>query len=377
MAKVLKFPDGFLWGSSTSAYQVEGGIENCDWSEKYPAGRACDHYNRYEEDFDWLEKLNQNVFRFSIEWSRIESKPGRINPKEIEHYRNVLLSLKKRNIKTVVTLWHWTNPKWFAEKGGWANKQSVKYFENYTEIIVQELGDLIDFWIILNEPMVYIKKNLLNFFITFDNLVKAHQKSYQIIHKKYPKAKVSITKLTNYFEPARKWCPLEILLAKIFHTTWNNWFLNKIKNELDLIALDYYFHNRIVCYPPFIRNFNKRVNDLGWEIHPEGIYHILKYLAKFKKPIYITENGLADAQDKYRKDFIKEHLIWIHQAIKEGIDVRGYLHWSLMDNLEWDKGFEPRFGLLEIDYNNLERKPRPSAYYYAEICKNNCLKIEP
>ena len=131
----------------------------------------------------------------------------------------------------------------------------------------------------------------------------------------------------------------------------------------------------MVFFPPFIRNYNKKTTDLGWEVYPEGIYHILKYLAKFKKPIYITENGLADKQDKYRKDFIKEHLIWIHQAIEEGVDVRGYLYWSLMDNLEWERGFEPRFGLLEIDYQTMERKARPSAYYYAEICQNNYLKI--
>jgi len=125
MEKKLDFPKDFLWGSSTSAYQVEGGIENCDWSDKYPAGRACDHYNRYDQDFDWLEKLNQNAFRFSIEWSRIEPEPGRINQKEIEHYKKVLLALKKRNIKTIVTLWHWTNPKWFMERGGWANKNQL------------------------------------------------------------------------------------------------------------------------------------------------------------------------------------------------------------------------------------------------------------
>lgn len=402
MEKELQFPKGFLWGSSTSAYQVEGGIEDCDWSEKYPAGRACDHYNRYEQDFDWLEKLNQNVFRFSIEWSRIEPEPGKFDLKEIDHYKKVLLALKKRNIKTIVTLWHWTNPKWFMEKGGWADKKSVRYFENYTRVIVQEIGDLVDFWITLNEPMVYIggysigkfppfkKRNILKLFKVFDNLSKANQKSYNLIHQKYPEAKVGTANLINYFEPARRWCPIETLLAKIFHYLWNNWFLNKIKDEIDFLGLDYYFHNRIVWYPflfstaagvkvPFVKNLNKKTTDLGWEVYPEGIYHVLKYLAKFKKPIYITENGLADSQDKYRKEFIKDHLIWVHKVIQEGADVRGYLYWSLMDNLEWHGGtkkFEQRFGLLEIDYNTLERKPRSSAYYYAEICKNNYLKIK-
>jgi len=233
------------------------------------------------------------------------------------------------------------------------------------------------------------KRNIFKLFRVFNNLSKAYQKSYYLIHKKCPTGKVSITKLTNYFEPARKYCPVEIFLAKVFHFLWNDWFLSKIKDEIDFIGLDYYFHNRMVWYPslfstvagvrvPFVKNLNKKITDMGWEIYPEGIYWALKYLAKFKKPIYITENGLADSQDKYRKEFIRDHLVWIHRAIQEGIDVKGYLYWSLMDNLEWHGGpekFEQRFGLLEINYNTLERKPRSSAYYYAEICKNNYLKI--
>lgn len=385
MAKILKFPEGFLWGSSNSAYQVEGGIENCDWGSR--AGSACDHYNRYEQDFDWLEKFNQNAYRFSIEWSRIEPEPGKFNQKEIEHYRKVLLALKKRNIKSIVTLWHWTNPIWFIKMGGWTNKKAVKHFENYIKTIARELGDLIDFWVTLNEPMVYIsgystgkfppfqKRNIFKARKVFNNLIKAHQKSYQIIHKKYPKAQVSITKLTNYFEPARKWCPMEIFFAWIGHFLWNHWFLKRIKSQLDYIGLDYYFHHRIVWYPPFIRSLKKKTTDIGWEIYPKGIYYVLKYLSKFQKPIYILENGLADAKDKQRKDFIKDHLIWIHKAVEEGIDVRGYFYWSLMDNFEWAQGFKPRFGFIEIDYKTMGRKPRPSAYYYAKICKSNSLKI--
>jgi len=402
MARILKFPKGFLWGSSTSAYQVEGGIENCDWAERYPAGQACDHYNRYEQDFDLIKNLNQNAHRFSIEWSRIEPEPGKFDKKEIEHYRKVLLSLKKRKIKSVVTLWHWTNPLWFMEMGGWANKKSINYFENYTKVIVKELGDLIDFWVILNEPMVYIsgystgkfppfqKRNIFKIRKVFNNLVKAYQTAYQAIHTQYPKAQVSIAKHTNYFEPDRKWCLLEQLIAGIFHYFWNHWFLKRIKNQVDYIGLDYYHHFRIVFYPYmqkiepvagvkmlFIKNLNEKVSDMGWEIYPQGIYYVLKYLSKFQKPIYITENGLADAKDEKRKDFIKDHLYWIHKAIESGIDIRGYFHWSLMDNFEWaKKGFEPRFGLIEIDYKTMERRPRPSAYYYAEICRSNCLKIE-
>ena len=388
MTKVLKFPKNFLWGSSTSAYQVEGGIKNCDWSKVYPAGRACDHYNRYEEDFDLAKKLNQNAHRFSIEWSRVEPKQGKFDRKEIEHYRKVLLALKKRNIKSVVTLWHWTNPVWFVEMGGWTNKKAIDCFEHYTKIIVKEFGHLIDFWVTLNEPMVYIGKGYVNGNFppfqrnifkakkVFNNLVKAHQKSYAIIHSQYPKARVSITKITNYFEPARKWCPLDIFIARLLHYFWNDYFLEKIKNEIDYIGLDYYHHNRMTFYPPFVKNLNEKVGDNGWEIYPKGIYYVLKYLSKFQKPIYILENGLADSKDKFRKQFIKDHLFWIYKTIQEGVDVKGYLHWTLLDNFEWDKGFKSKFGLVEIESKTMERKPRPSAYYYAQICKENCLKSE-
>ena len=387
MTKILKFPKDFLWGSAISSYQAEGGIEHCDWSKEYSAGKACDHYHRFEEDFDWLEKLNQNAFSFSIEWSRIEPEPGKFDYKEIEHYRKILLALKERNIRTFVTLWHYTNPVWLAEMGAWTNKEIVNYFEGYAKVMAEQLGDLVDFWVTLNEPMVYLKaycagrfppfqkRNIFNFRKVFNNLIKAHQKGYHAIHEKKPEAQVGIKKTVSYFEPARNYCLIEKFIAFLLHYSANSYFLKRIENTFDYIGLQYYRHFRIVFYPPFFRNFDKRVNDIGWEIYPEGIYHGLKYLKRFGKPIYVTENGLADAQDKYRKEFIRDHLFWVYKAIEEGVDVRGYFHWSLIDNLEWEKGFMPRFGLIEIDYQTLERKPRPSAFYYGEISKNNSIKI--
>jgi len=156
----------------------------------------------------------------------------------------------------------------------------------------------------------------------------------------------------------------------------NTKFLNKINNHLDYIGFDYYFHHRVVWYPPFIKNKNKKTTDMGWEIYPEGIYHVLRYLAKFNKPILILENGLADKDDKYRAGFIKEHLYWIHKAIKDNVDVRGYFYWSLLDNFEWAGGYGPKFGLHEVDRKTFERTPRPSAKVYAKICTNNAVEIE-
>jgi len=410
--KILKFPKDFLWGVSTSAYQIEGGTAN-DWSQweksekrikklrrkdKNPddfiCGLACDSYHRYEEDARLVKDLNCGAYRLGIEWARIEPKEGKWNFKEVEHYRKVLQNLKDNNLKVVLTLWHWTNPIWLSSMGGWSNKKVVDYFSRYTKFIAQELGDLVDYWIILNEPMVHIAGGYITgkfppnrklIFLArkvFNNLVKAHKMGYNIIHNKYPEAKVSITKLTNYFEPAHAWCPVGAGLAKIVAWFWNKRFLNKIKNELDFIGLDYYFHDRIVWYPPFKKNKNyrlggvgERITDMGWEIYPEGIYHVLKSLAKFKKPIIIIENGLADAKDEKRADFIRQHLKYVHKAISEGMDVRGYFHWSLLDNFEWAEGFGPKFGLYGVDRKTFKRTARPSVKVYAEICKNDRVVI--
>ena len=366
-----RFPEGFFWGSATSAYQVEGGIENNDWAlaarqGKIPAaGRAMDHYNRFEEDFDIAKELDQNSHRFSIEWARIEPEEGKFNEKEIEHYRKVIEALRERGIEPFVTLWHFTLPLWFSHLGGFENKRSSFYFSRYCEYVVKNLGKNVKFWITINEPMVYIGAGylkgqwppfkILNF-SPVGNLVKAHNESFQKIKNVSPEAKVGVAKNNIYFQ--------KLSFLKYF---WNYRFLNGIKENQDFIGLNYYFRASWLK--------GKERSDMNWEIFPEGIYHVLKELKKYNKPIYITENGLADAKDLKREEFIKEHLKWVHKAIQEGIDVRGYFYWSLLDNFEWDKGFWPRFGLVEVDYGTLERKIRPSAYEYAKICKENKLEI--
>ncbi len=392
--KTLKFPKNFYWGTATSAYQVEGGIRN-NWSmhgEKYDAGIACDHYNRYNEDFDLAKSMNNNAHRFSISWARIEPEQGKFDQKEIEHYRKVIQALRQRGMEPFVTLYHWTTPVWLAEKGGIANKNFPKYFERFVKKIVSQYSDLVKFWIVLNEPMVplangyvtgefppFKKFSIFNIYKVFFNLVKAHKKAYKVIHQINPESQVSISQISNYYEPARKWCPIELLLSKLGYFFGGDYFYFLIKKQIDFVGFSYYFHKRMVWYPPFINNLDKQTTDMGWEIYPKGIYHVLKRLKKHKKPIYITENGLADAKDEKRAQFIKDHLKWVHKAIEEGIDVRGYFHWSLIDNYEWAKynmGFGPRFGLIEIKYDdNLKRTPRPSSGVYAEICKNNFVKL--
>ena len=389
MSQHLKFPKDFLWGAAVSSYQVEGGIENCDWSKDFPAGKACDYYNNYEKYFDLAKELNQNIHRFSLEWSRIEPEEGKFNRKEIEHYRKTLLALKERKIKSMVTIWHFTTPLWLAKKGGWQNRKSAEYFENYAKFVAEELDDLVDFWITLNEPMIYFslgylsgkfpprKKNILLAPVILYNFINAHKKSYKTIHTISKDAKVGIAQNLSFVDAYNKNSILNKTTASVFNFFRNRLFLELTKNYQDFLGVNYYFHDRvkIVSKFPFLKieNENKKISDLGWEILPKGIYYVLKNLQKYNLPIYITENGLADAEDKNRAEFIREHLKYVHKAISKGANVKGYLHWSLLDNFEWADGFEPRFGLIEMNYENMETKTRQSAVEYAKICEKNTL----
>ncbi len=411
------FPDNFLWGAATASHQVEGNNTN-DWSEwekanaprltreapskfahlpgwtekfgaeasrpeNYISGIACDHYHRYEEDFDIAKSLHHTAYRFSIEWSRVESEEGTWGEKEIEHYRDVVRSLRERNIEPFVTLWHWTLPLWLARQGGILAPNFPMYFARYAEKIAGALGNNVKFWITLNEPDVvtshaYLKaawppqeKSLVKFLRANFALIKAHKQAYVILKKRLPDSEIGIAKHQISFELGKNTL-VNRILKKIAHYFWNRWFLNRIKNHQDFIGLNHY--NRNVINNGFYKNSNERLTDFGWEFYPESIYQALIELKPYKKPIYITENGLADRDDTLRKEFLMRALSSVHRAIQDGADVRGYLHWSLLDNFEWDKGFWPCFGLVAVDHTTLERKVRPSAEYYADICRNNAIE---
>jgi beta-glucosidase len=415
MKQELSFPQGFLWGASTASHQVEGNTTN-DWSEwekknatrlaqesawhfsrlpnwktfekdatdpkNYISGDACDHYHRFEEDFDIVQSLGHNAHRFSIEWSRIEPQEGVFDTDEIQHYRKVLQALRTRNITVFVTLWHWTLPLWLVKKGGLENNRFPEYFARYTEKIVQELGKEVTFWITINEPDVlashsYLKgvwppqkKNPFSYIHVLFNLINAHRKSFAAIKYFFPDAQVGIAKHQVVFETARP-TYFNRALQKAGHYLWNQWFLNRIQSTQDFIGLNHY--NRNVIENGFYKNPNERVTDFGWEFYPESLYQAIIDLKPYNKPLYITENGLADASDTLRQEFIPKALASVHKAITDGADVRGYFHWSLLDNFEWDKGFWLRFGLVEINYTTQKRTIRPSALAYAEVCKNNTL----
>lgn len=405
----MSFPKGFSWGAATASHQVEGSNYN-DWSEwekqnaerlaheseknflwnpnwekfrteatdpaNYLSGTACDHWNRYAEDFDILKDLGLNAYRFSIEWSRIEPEEGTFDEAALQHYRDMLVALRVRGIEPFVTLWHWTLPLWLAGRGGVLSPDFPRLFARYAERIVHALGNDVRYWITLNEPDIVAshayfkgawppqKKSFFLYQKALGQLVKAHLQTYAVIKSFSPQAQVGIAKHNVWFEAARNtWW--NRLLKTIADRLWNHWFLRKIAHAQDFIGLNHYNHHRIDGW--FNRNENKIQTDFGWEYYPESLYHALVELKAYGKPIYVTENGIADASDELRERFIPAALGAMEHAIADGTDVRGYFYWSLLDNFEWDKGYWLRFGLVAVDRTTQQRTIRDSARQYASL----------
>ncbi|MDD4954674.1 MAG: glycoside hydrolase family 1 protein [Candidatus Omnitrophica bacterium] len=408
-----KFPKNFLWGAATSSYQVEGSNRNCDWWQwekrvgKPQSGNACRHYQLYEHDFDIVKSLNHNAHRFSIEWSRIEPAEGKFSKKELQHYLNVILALKKRNIEPLVTLHHFTNPIWFAKDGGWINQKSVERYLRYCDFVVRNLAKHVRYWITINEPTIFIshaylfgawppqEKSLLKATYVEEHLAFAHIKAYGLIHKIYKELnlsspQVSIAQNVMSFTPCRN--SLKNRLAAYLRAkVYNMGFLERIsmgnilkRMPLDFIGINYYSRQVVALKKLGPGNLAMDVcekkhhriakNSLGWDIYPKGLYDVLLSLKKYNLPIMITENGICTDKDSQRWEYIHDHLRYICLAMKKGVKITGYLYWSLMDNFEWDKGFKPRFGIVDINYKTYKRTIRKSAKKFAEVCRTGVLR---
>ncbi|HET7630569.1 MAG TPA: family 1 glycosylhydrolase [Candidatus Saccharimonadales bacterium] len=411
----LKFPKRFLWGASTSAHQVEGDthnqwsvweLENAralasaaphkigyldDWDDikaqatdpnNYVSGLAADHFNRYEQDFDLLERMNLNAFRFSIEWSRIEPKEGQFDSGAIQHYRDYIKDLKKRGIEPFVTLYHWTVPVWFDQKGGFERGKNIKYFVRFAEKIFDELGPELKYVTTINEPdtvmgMGYVtaehppqkRAPLLGAWV-YLNLLRAHKRIYKLARGRSRRFKVGWTKNYAFVRPKQQdWkSRLAVRLDFWLRDDLQLWFIGK---KTAFIGVNYYFSDlrdgtKLIDHGP-----DTARSDLGWEMLPDDLELVLKRVGgkRHKLPLIVTESGVADADDKYRKWWLAHSLKAIDNAIKAGIRVDGYLHWSLLDNFEWAYGFWPRFGLVAVDYPTQKRQLRPSAKWYGQVVK--------
>ena len=401
MIQKLKFPQGFLWGAATAAHQIEGNNINSDWwawensvsrgeelrakgldPNDFKSGVACDSYSRYEEDFNLARQLGHNSTRLSVEWARIEPKEGQFDEKALDHYEKVLQSAKYHGLKTFVTLHHFTNPLWFFKKGEFTKKENIPDFLRYVQMTTERLSEYVDFWITINEPELYStatysehvpqRYGLWQNLHVAKNLIDAHNLAagHIRLHLKKP---VSMAFHLSDLQPFGFFGGI---ISGLAHRLANEYILSRTIQACDFIGVNYYFHHHIGIF-----GFRKKshssheVTDMGFGIHPEGLERVLVGLKKYNKPIYITENGLADSRDQKREKFIKDTLSYAHRAISRGVNLKGYLHWSLMDNFEWAYGFGPRFGLIEIDREDLlRRRIRYSALKYAEICGTNELK---
>lgn len=421
--KELTIPSELKLGSATAATQIEGGDKNCNWYQWSLKGKiagnassitAADHYRRVEEDIALMREMNQEVYRMSIEWSRYEPQEGVWSEEGIKHYQDEIKMLIAAGIEPLITLHHFSQPQWLEDKGAWTNKETINYFIRFVKKVVETIGHEVSEYCTINEPNVFVNDTYMDakypsgkegdmgsYFKAAKNLSLAHIHAYNTIHQMrkdmgYSDTMVGIVMHVAYFVEKDKRL-VTLLGKKILDYSFHKLFFNaSVEGHFtfplgggyplgkgiysDFIGINYYSRHMIHgSYNPgklfgevkFDENLpDEKLNDLDWEIYPEGLYKVVKSTYdKYKLPIYITENGIPDAKDSKRSKFIYEHLQQVVALIEDDVDVRKYYYWSLLDNLEWNDGYGPRFGLIEVNYDTFERTIRNSGRFYSEICK--------
>ncbi len=424
-----RFPDGFLWGAATSAHQVEGGNRANDWwrFEQRPgairggvaSGDACRHYERFDEDFALAAADGHNAHRLSIEWSRIEPERGRVDATALAHYHAVFASLKRHGLTPIVTLHHFTNPLWVADHGGWESRDTIAAFVAFARLCALEFGGEVDWWCTVNEPEVFAfrgwsegvwppgVKDDSRALTVIANQLEAHALAYRAIHEADrvdadgdgTPARVGFAKHHVQLEASRPWHPLDRIVAhferKVFNEAVERATVDgvidlsipgatavkrtvpELRGALDWFGLNYYTRWMVRAFAPtpHVARAGAPVNDLGWEIYPEGFERALAAASRAGRPVLVTENGVADAHDAIRPRALVGFVAAMHRAIASGVRVLGYLHWSLLDNFEWADGWHGRFGLYGVDpaRPQASRERRHSADVFARIARANAL----
>jgi beta-glucosidase len=447
MSDKYQFPAGFEWGTATASYQIEGGRDadgkgESIWDrfshtpgyiqDNTTGDVACDFYHRYEEDIGIAKKLGIQVYRLSISWPRIFSEgTGSVNEKGIEFYRKVLTCLHDNKIRAAVTMYHWDLPQKLQDRGGWANREIVDWFRAYVKVLYERLGDLVDYWITLNEPYC---TSIIGYWLgnhapgyhdysmalsAVHHLLLCHGTAVAEYRKSGLKADIGITLNMNMSYPFDPQSKDDIEAAKRNQEHSNNLFgdpvfLGKYPEELfawlkkkgvvlpdirdgdlelisqkpDFFGLNTYFTEHIradeSAWPlgAVALKTGRPHTDADWEVNPQGMYDLLLWINNRYKPqkLIITENGAAcndwvnlegKVSDPNRIDYLNRYLIQVHKAIKEGVPVKGYYVWCFCDNFEWAWGLSRRFGIVHVDYNTQKRIPKESAYWYSNVIKNN------
>jgi beta-glucosidase len=406
-----RFPKGFLWGCATSAYQVEGGNLHSDWWQFEHSGGivtgdsaaiACDHYRRFREDFVLLRELHNNAHRLSVEWSRVEPVSGEFDARELDHYREVLQHLRALGLVPMVTLHHFSSPTWFARRGGWAAPGAETAWLRFVGVVARALGDLVSFWCTLNEPNVYAYQGWVagefppgrrgdraGMYRVLQNMRRAHSSAYELLHGLTPGAAVGLAHERWLLKPADAASRSDrdaVSSADVLMERWpleSGRLVRVVESPGDYIGLNHYSGGLVAADPDVsggrIRCFNPpglHESDLGWVIEPRWLRDCLEELRGLDRPIYITENGLAAEDDARRSEFLRGMLSELHEAVSSGIDVRGYFHWSSLDNFEWSRGYSAPFGLIRVDWATQERTVKPSGLLYGRIARTNALPDE-
>ncbi len=422
----FQFPKSFLWGTASAGHQMEGQDTNSDWwaweqapghiQAGHTSGRACDWWEgrRWQEDFDRAAADGQSTHRMSVEWGRIEPSPGQWDESALDHYRQMVKGLKERGLEPMVTLHHYTNPLWLMERAMWETGEAVALFERYTRKVVGALGDDVRLWCTINEPNAYIvhgwlegvfpanKKNIILALKVAYHLLRAHSAAYRTIHDLQPQALVGLPIHFRPIEPASSWAldrwvaqaqfnlgvsllPDAIRTGRL-RQLGRSVAVPEAKDTLDYFGLNYYTAD-VTRFDPTLpaELFGRRSFPKGAEVddaklyasYPPGLGSSLRWIHRhFKIPIYVTENGIGDAADKMRPRYILTHLRELLRHVNFSWDIRGYYHWSLVDNFEWDRGWTHRFGLYALDKETQVRTPRRSAQLYAEICRSGVISSE-
>ncbi len=419
--------EGNTTNNQWHAWEEQGGILSGD-----RAGLACDWWNNAEADFDLAREMGVNGMRISLEWSRLEPEEGRWDDAAFARYRQMLRGLQRRGIEPLVTLHHFTSPLWFERIGGFTSAKSPLYFERYAAKCIEELGDLCDFWCTVNEPNVYVglgyllglfppghKNNLPATLRALSNMLRAHASAYRAIHARQPHARVGLAQHICLFDPAQETAPLDRLLASICDIATNDLVLDAltrgrfrgglhllsgdlsdVRDTFDYVGVNYYYRLMVglnfykqsqqstqaaqamhTTGGPLVGSAAQNPDDqmdagaMGElrVIYPDGIGRALRKVAGLGRPIYVTENGFADASDTKRPSALLRTLTALQHEIEQGLDVRGYYHWSLVDNFEWVDGWSIKFGLIELDPRTQKRTLRPSGDLYGRICRANAL----
>jgi beta-glucosidase len=430
MARAIhSFPDSFLWGTATSGYQVEGQSTNTDFwqweqlpgriAQGHKSGRACDWWEggRWREDFDRAANDGHSAHRLSVEWSRVQPAPDRWDEAALDHYRQMVRGLRERGLTPLVTLHHFVNPLWIADtqRNLWESADIVPLFAAYVHKVVGALGEFVNLWATLNEPNIYMvfgwvngifppgKKNIFEAMRVAANLLRAHAAAYRVIHELQPQALVGLPIHFRPIFPAQpgfwpdRWAaqtqfnlfsslfPDAVRTGRLRQVLRPSLSLPEAKGTLDYFALNYYSADvtRFDLTNPR-ELFGRRSFPAGAEpdssglyaSYPPGFYEALRWARGLRLPIYVTENGIGDEADGLRRRYLVTHLRQLWRAVNFNWDVRGYFHWSLVDNFEWERGWTHRFGLYALDTETQARTPRPSAHLYAEICKSRALSSD-